>query len=143
MGESARLAPSCSFYVVTSAILGCKSFKNVGNLWIILLKSYKSKDLTSFLDQFYPSSMRCSLNLHLRSAHEKPQQPNRFDSLTDPVFGYTQTTLNADATFEFCQHDCDKELLPTIPLCLKAKLKTRLLPKMLPWTSKLHVYERY
>ena len=28
--------------------------------------------------------MRCSLNLHLRSAHEKPQQPNRFDSPTDP-----------------------------------------------------------
>ena len=28
--------------------------------------------------------MRCSLNLHLRSAHEKPQQPNRFDSLIDP-----------------------------------------------------------
>ena len=31
--------------------------------------------------------MRCSLNLHLRSAHEKPQQPNRFDSLTDPAKG--------------------------------------------------------
>ena len=28
--------------------------------------------------------MRCSLNLHLRSAHEKPQQPNWFDSPTDP-----------------------------------------------------------
>ena len=76
MGESARLAPSSSFYVVTSAILGCKSFKIGGNFWIILLKSYKSKDLTSFLDQFHPPSMRCSLNLHLRSAHEKPQQPN-------------------------------------------------------------------
>ena len=50
MGESARLAPSSSFYVVTSAILGCKSFKIGGNFWIILLKSYKSKDLTSFLD---------------------------------------------------------------------------------------------
>ena len=50
MGESARLAPSSSFYVVTSAILGCKSFKIGGNFWIILLKSCKSKDLTSFLD---------------------------------------------------------------------------------------------
>ena len=28
--------------------------------------------------------MRCNLNLHLRSAHEKPQQLNRFDSPTDP-----------------------------------------------------------
>ena len=28
--------------------------------------------------------MRCSLNLHLRYAHEKPQQPNQFDSPTDP-----------------------------------------------------------
>ena len=50
MGESARLVPSSSFYVVTSAILGSKSFKIGGNFWIILLKSYKSKDLTSFLD---------------------------------------------------------------------------------------------
>ena len=50
MGESARYAPSSSFYVVTSAILGCKSFKIGGNFWIILLKSCKSKDLTSFLD---------------------------------------------------------------------------------------------
>ena len=50
MGESAQLAPSSSFYLVTSAILGCKSFKIGGNFWIILLKSCKSKDLTSFLD---------------------------------------------------------------------------------------------
>ena len=50
MGESARLAPSRSFYVVTSAILGCKSFKIEGNFWIILLKSYKSEDLTGFFD---------------------------------------------------------------------------------------------
>ena len=50
IGESAQLAPSSSFYVVTSAILGCKSFKIGGNFWIILLKSCKSKDLTSFLD---------------------------------------------------------------------------------------------
>ena len=28
--------------------------------------------------------MRYSLDLHLRSAHGKPQQPNRFDSPTDP-----------------------------------------------------------
>ena len=53
----------------------------------MLLKIYKSKDLTSFLDQFHPPSMRCSLNLHLRSAHEKPQQPNQFDSPTDPDIG--------------------------------------------------------
>ena len=39
----------------------------------------------------YPHSMRCSLNLQLRSAHEKPQQPNRFDFPTDP--GQTQTWL--------------------------------------------------
>ena len=84
MGESARLAPSSSFYVVTSAILGCKSFKIGDNFWILLLKNYKSMDLISFLDYFHPRSMRCSLNLHLRSAHEKPQQPNRFDSPTDP-----------------------------------------------------------
>ena len=51
---------------------------------MILLKSYKNRDLTDFLDCFQPPSMRCSLNLHLRSAHEKPQQPNRFDSPTDP-----------------------------------------------------------
>ena len=86
MRESAQLAPSSSFYVVTSAILGCKSFKIGGSFWIILPKSCKSKDLTSFLDYFPPPLMRCSLNLHLRSAHEKPQQPNRFDSPTDPDY---------------------------------------------------------
>ena len=48
MGESARLAPSSSFYVVTSAILGCKSFKIGGNFLIVLLKSYKSMELISF-----------------------------------------------------------------------------------------------
>ena len=85
MGESAQLSPSSSFYVVTRAILGCKIFKIGGNFWIILLKSYKSKDLTSVLDKFHPTSMRCSLNLHLRSANEKPKQPNRFDSPTDPA----------------------------------------------------------
>ena len=88
MGESARLAPSCSFYVVTSAILAYKSFKIGDNFWIILLKSCKGKDLTSFLDYFHPPSMRCSLNIHLKSAHEKPQQPNRFDSPIDPRFRY-------------------------------------------------------
>ena len=50
MGESARLAPSSSFYVVTSTILGCKSFKIGGKFWMILIKSYDSKDLTSFLN---------------------------------------------------------------------------------------------
>ena len=50
MGESAQLAPSSSFYVVTSAILGCKSFKIGEDLEIILLKSYKTKDVTSFFD---------------------------------------------------------------------------------------------
>ena len=50
MGESAQSTPSSSFYVVTTAIMGCKSFKIGSNFWIILLKSCKSKDLTSFLD---------------------------------------------------------------------------------------------
>ena len=50
MEESAQLVPSSSFYVVTNAILGCKSFKVGGNFWIILLKSNTIKDLTSFLD---------------------------------------------------------------------------------------------
>ena len=72
--------------MVTSAILGCKSFTIGSNFWMILLKSCKCKDLTSFLDEYHPTSMRCSLNLHLRSAPEKPQQPNRFDSPTDPAW---------------------------------------------------------
>ena len=50
MGEPAQLTPSSSFYVVTTAIMGCKSFKIGSNFWIILPKSYKSKDPTSFLD---------------------------------------------------------------------------------------------
>ena len=33
------------------------------------------------------------------------------------LFGYAQTALNADATFEFRTHDCNKGLLPTILLC--------------------------
>ena len=52
---------------------------------MILLKSYKRISMTSFFDQFDPLSIRSSLNLQLRSAHVKPQQPNRFDSPTDPV----------------------------------------------------------
>ena len=32
------------------------------------------------------------------------------------LFGYTQTALNADATFEFHPHECGKGLLPTILL---------------------------
>ena len=32
------------------------------------------------------------------------------------LFGYAQMALNADATFEFCPHECDKGLLPTILL---------------------------
>ena len=82
MGESAQLAPSSGFYVVSNAILSCKSFKTRVNFSIILLKSCKSMGLTSFFDQYDPLSMRCSLNLQLRSANEKPQQPNRFDSPT-------------------------------------------------------------
>ena len=50
MGESAQLAPSSSSYVVTSAILGWKSFEIGCNFQTISLKSYKSQDLTSFLD---------------------------------------------------------------------------------------------
>ena len=30
------------------------------------------------------------------------------------LFGYAQTALNADATFKFRPHDCDKGLLPTM-----------------------------
>ena len=50
MGESARLAPSSSFYVVTSVFLGCKNFKIGDNFWIVFIKSYKSMDLINFLD---------------------------------------------------------------------------------------------
>ena len=32
------------------------------------------------------------------------------------LFGYAQTALNADATFEYRLHDCNKGLLPTILL---------------------------
>ena len=50
MGESARLAPSSSFYVVSSAILSCKSFKIRVNFVMISLKSYKSIGLVTFLN---------------------------------------------------------------------------------------------
>ena len=80
MGESARLAPSSGCYVVSSTNLSSKSFKIRVNFWIEVLKSYRHMLPTSFLDNFHPLSMRCSLNLQLRSAHEKPQQPNRPDS---------------------------------------------------------------
>ena len=86
MGKSAQLVPSSGFFMVSNAILSCKSFKSGVIFLIILLKSYKSLGLTSFFDSFDPLSMRCSLNLQLRSAHEKPIQPNRFDSLTDTVW---------------------------------------------------------
>ena len=33
------------------------------------------------------------------------------------LLGYAQLALNADATFEFCPHECNKGLLPTILLC--------------------------
>ena len=40
--------------------------------------------------------MGCSLNLHLRSAHEKPQQPNQSDSPTDPgIFAFQVLVHNA------------------------------------------------
>ena len=83
MGESAQLAPSSSFYVVSSAMLTYKSFKIRINLLMILIKIYKGTNLTSFFDFFGPLSIRCSSNLQLRSAHEKPQQLNRFDSPID------------------------------------------------------------
>ena len=35
------------------------------------------------MDLFHSPSMRSSLILHLRIAHTKPQQTNRFDSCTD------------------------------------------------------------
>ena len=41
IGESARLAPSSVFYVVSSAILSCKSFEIRVNLMMISLKIYK------------------------------------------------------------------------------------------------------
>ena len=34
------------------------------------------------------------------------------------LFSYAQTALNADGTFEFRPHDCDKGLLPTTLLTL-------------------------
>ena len=40
--------------------------------------------------------MRCSLNLQLRSAHEKPQQPNRFDSPIDPDLRFMCQTTSID-----------------------------------------------
>ena len=79
IGESAQLVPSRGCYVVSSRSLSCKSFKIRVNFWIEVLKSYRHMLPTSFLDNFHPLSMRCSLNLQLRSAHEKPQQPNRPD----------------------------------------------------------------
>ena len=53
---------------------------------MISLKICKIIDMITFFGQLDPHSMRCSLNLQLRSAHEKPQQPNRFDSPIDPGF---------------------------------------------------------
>ena len=35
------------------------------------------------------------------------------------LLDYAQTALNADAMIEFCLHDCDKGLLPTILLLFK------------------------
>ena len=51
---------------------------------IELLKIYENMVLTSFLDLFQPPSMRNSLFLRLNFVHIKPQQPNLFDSYTDP-----------------------------------------------------------
>ena len=70
-------------YVVSSKNLSCKSFKIRVNFWIEVLRIYRIMLATSFLDNFHPLSMRCSLNLQLRSAHERPQQPNRPDSPID------------------------------------------------------------
>ena len=89
MGESAQLAPSSGCYVVSSTNLSCKSFKIRVNFWIEVLRSYRHMLPTSFLDNFHPLSMRCSLNLQLRSAHEKPQQPNRPDSPIDAMVTLT------------------------------------------------------
>ena len=47
--------------------------------------------------------MRYSLNLHLRSAHEKPQQPNRFDSPTDPRQNGTFDSMS-NTKFELLIH---------------------------------------
>ena len=48
MGESAQLAPSGSFYVVSSAILSCKSFKIRVNFMMASLKIYKNIGLIIF-----------------------------------------------------------------------------------------------
>ena len=77
--------------------------------------------------------MRCSLNLHLRSAHEKPKQPNRFDSLTDPDLPYNVVLLRRGKTYyemKTCKEktnnkntpDCNVYLLLPQPLS-KSKLK--------------------
>ena len=74
MEETARLAPSSGFYVVSSAILSYKSFEIRVNFMMISLKIYRIIDMITFLDQLDPHSMRCTLklNLQLRSAHENP-----------------------------------------------------------------------
>ena len=46
------------------------------------------------------------------------------------LFGYAQMALNADATFEFRPHDCDKGLQPTILLCLATLLERKLVLKL-------------
>ena len=50
--------------------------------------------------------MRRSLNLHLRTAHEKPQQTNRFDSPTDPVgdMGKYFPIAPTHEDLEICSH---------------------------------------
>ena len=60
---------------------------------MISLKIYRIIDMITFLDQLDPHSMRCSLNLQLRSAHEKPQQPNRIDSSTDTANTYLEEVV--------------------------------------------------
>ena len=63
MGESARLAPSSGFNLVSGEILSSKSFKIRVNFMMISLKIYKIIDMITFSDQLDPHSMICSLNL--------------------------------------------------------------------------------
>ena len=61
-------------------------------------------DLTSFFDWFDPLSMGPSLNLQLRSAHKKPQQPNWFDSPTDPGYNSLLKFTCLNMKFYNCYH---------------------------------------
>ena len=77
--------------------------------------------------------MRCSLNLHLRSAYEKPQQPNPFDSPTDSVLHLNAVIMRYIVALSFTTlvffdaTICRDELLSMVTFFLKNPfLKSRL-----------------